>query len=164
MWLLRSGRPPAVAAELAGVGKRTVERWLSWYRRSGLKEVLKRVPGHGAPGSACRLGGEQLEELVARAGEGQFRTYSEARDWVEEEWGVSYEYKGTYALLARLSVRPKVPRPAAQKADPRCAGGVDKGGLTVALAEAGLRSGEEVYTSDEMRLGLRGGGAAGVGA
>jgi transposase len=118
LWLLRSGRPPAVAAELAGVGKRTVERWLSWYRRGGLKEVLKRVPGHGAPGSACRLGGEQLEELVVRAGEGQFRTYSEARDWVEEEWGVSYEYKGMYALLARLSVRPKVPRPAAQKADP----------------------------------------------
>ena len=26
----------------------------------------------------------------------------------------------------------------------------------MALAEAGLRSGEEVYTSDEMRLGLRG--------
>jgi hypothetical protein len=33
---------------------------------------------------------------------------------------------------------------------------VEKGGLTVALAEAGLRSGDEVYTSDEMRLGLRG--------
>jgi transposase len=33
---------------------------------------------------------------------------------------------------------------------------VEKGGLTVALAEAGLRSGDEVYASDEMRLGLRG--------
>ncbi len=33
---------------------------------------------------------------------------------------------------------------------------MEKGGLTVALAEAGLRSGDEVYTSDEMRLGLRG--------
>ena len=60
-----------------------------------------------------------MGELVRRAGEGQFRTYSEARDWVEHEWGVSYEYKGMYALLARLSVRPKVPRPAAEKADPK---------------------------------------------
>ena len=117
LWLVRSGRPPTEAAELlAGVGKRTLERWLSWYRRGGVEEVLKRVPGHGAPGSACRLGGQQLEELVRHAGEGQFRTYVEARDWVEGEGGVSYEYKGMYALLRRLSVRPKVPRPAAEKA------------------------------------------------
>src|SRR5215207_2607641 len=54
LWLVRSGRPPAAAAELAGVGKRTLERWLSWYRRGGVEEVLKRVPGHGAPGSTCR--------------------------------------------------------------------------------------------------------------
>ena len=33
---------------------------------------------------------------------------------------------------------------------------MEKGGLTVALAEAGLRSGEGIYASDEMRLGLRG--------
>ncbi len=128
LWLLRSGRSPAAAAELAGVGKRTLERWLSWYRRGGLEEVLKRVPGHGAPGSACRLGEEQLQELVKRAGRGQFRTYVEARDWVESEWGVSYEYKGMYALLARLSVHPKVPRPAAEKADPKAQEAWKKGG------------------------------------
>jgi transposase len=100
------------------VSKRTLERWLSWYRRGGVEEVLRRVPGHGAPGSSCRLDGEQLEELVRRAAEGQFGTYVEARDWVEGEWGVTYEYKGMYALLRRLSVRPKVPRPAAEKAAP----------------------------------------------
>jgi hypothetical protein len=33
---------------------------------------------------------------------------------------------------------------------------VEKGGLAVALAEAGLCLGDEVYASDEMRLGLRG--------
>jgi transposase len=59
-----------------------------------------------------------LTELVERAGQGRFRTYLEARDWVQSEWGVGYEYKGMYALLRRLSVRPKVPRPAAEKADP----------------------------------------------
>lgn len=118
LWLVRSGRPLTEAAELAGVSKRTLERWLSWYRRGGVEEVLRRVPGHGAPGSSCRLDGEQLEELVRRVAEGQFRTYVEARDWVEGEWGVTYEYKGMYALLRRLSVRPKVPRPAAEKAAP----------------------------------------------
>jgi transposase len=114
---LRSGRPPAVAAELAGVGKRTVERWLSWYRRGGLEEVLKRVPGHGAPGSTCWLGGQQLEELVARAGEGAV-SYLRRSPGLGGGRVVSYEYKGMYGVLARLSVRPKVPRPAAQKANP----------------------------------------------
>ncbi len=33
---------------------------------------------------------------------------------------------------------------------------MEKGGLTVALAQAGLCLGDEVYASDEMRLGLRG--------
>ena len=33
---------------------------------------------------------------------------------------------------------------------------MEKGGLTRALADAGLRSDDEVYASDEMRLGLRG--------
>ncbi len=32
--------------------------------------------------------------------------------------GVEYRYKGMYAVLARLRVRPKVPRPAAEKAEP----------------------------------------------
>ena len=69
-------------------------------------------------GNECRLSEHQQRELVERAGRGEFRTYEEARRWVEKEWGVEYRYKGMYAMLARLGVRPKVPRPAAEKADP----------------------------------------------
>ena len=80
--------------------------------------MLSRVPGHGAVGSECRLSEHQRELLVERASLGEFRTYDEARRGVEEEWGVRYRYKGMYALLARLWVHPKVPRAAAEKADP----------------------------------------------
>ncbi len=69
-------------------------------------------------GKECRLSERQQQELVERAGRGEFRTYEEARRWVEKEWGVEYRYKGIYAVLARLGVRPKVPRSAAQRADP----------------------------------------------
>ena len=42
LWLVRSSRPPAEAAELAGVGKRTLERWLSWYRQgAGLRRCWR---------------------------------------------------------------------------------------------------------------------------
>jgi transposase len=119
LWLVRQGESVSSAAESMGVGRRTLTRWLLWYREEGgLEEVLSRVPGHGALGNECRLSEHQQGELVERAGHGEFRTYEEARRWVEQEWGVEYRYKGMYAVLARLGVRPKVPRPAAEKADP----------------------------------------------
>ena len=120
LWLVRQGESVSSAAESMGVGRRTLTRWLSWYREGGLEEVLSRVPGHGALGNECWLSGHQQRELVERAGRGEFRTYEEARRWVEKEWGVEYRYKGMYAMLARFEgVRPKVPRPAAEKADPK---------------------------------------------
>ncbi len=118
LWSVRRGESVGDAAKTAGVGRRTLTRWLSWYRQGGLREVLSRVPGHGAPGSECRLSERQRTELLGRVGRGEFRTYEEARRWVREKWGVEYRYKGMYALLARMGVRPKVPRPAAEKADP----------------------------------------------
>ena len=118
LWLLRRGESVTRAAEAAGVGRRTLTRWLSWYREGGLGEVLSRVPGHGAAGNECRLSEHQQRRLLERAGRGEFRTYEEARRWVEQEYGVRYRYKGMYALLARMGVRPKVPRPAAEKAAP----------------------------------------------
>lgn len=129
LWLVRRGESVGEAARGAGVGRRTLTRWLSWYREGGLEEVLSRVPGHGAAGSECRLSERQRERLLERAGRGEFRTYEQARRWVEEEWGVEYRYKGMYALLARMGVRPKeVPRPAAEKADPEAREAWKKGG------------------------------------
>lgn len=118
LWSVCCGTPAQEAAREAGVGRRTVTRWLDWYRQGGLDAVLRRVPGHGARGPACRLSREQQERLLARCGEGTFRTYEEARRWVEREYGICYGYHGMYALLARLEVHPKVPRPTAAKGDP----------------------------------------------
>ena len=118
LWLVRRGESVSAAAQSMGIGRRTLTRWLSWYREGGLEGVLSRVAGHGALGNECRLSEHQQQELVERAGRGEFRAYEEARRWVEKEWGIEYPYKGMYALLARLGVRPKVPRPTAEKADP----------------------------------------------
>lgn len=117
-WLVRRGEPPREAARLAGVGQRSLERWLGWYRRGGLEATLCRVPGHGARGQPARLSPEQQQVLVEQAAHGACRTYHEARAWVEQTYGVVYRYKGMLTLLARLEVHPKVPRPQAVKADP----------------------------------------------
>ena len=118
LWLVRLGQGVAPAAEQAGVGPRTLERWLGWYREGGLDRVLERVPGHGAKGATGKLTAEQVGRLAERAGGGEFRTYGEAAEWVRSEYGVGYSYNGIWSLLARLEIRPKVPRPAAEKADP----------------------------------------------
>ena len=75
------------------------------------------MPGHGAVGQPHRLSAAQQKELLAHVGCGEFRTYEEARAWVEAEYGVGYRPGGFYTALHRLGVRPKVPRPVAEKAD-----------------------------------------------
>jgi transposase-like protein len=43
--LVRQGMPVTGAARTVGVGRRTLTRWLDWYREGGLPTVLARVPG-----------------------------------------------------------------------------------------------------------------------
>ncbi len=128
LWLVRCGQSATSAAATAGVGRRTLTRWLGWYRQDGLAAVLTRVPGHGAPGRVGRLTADQLATLRAESATGQFHTYDEARQWVEQQWGVTYSYQGIYAVLARLEVHPKVPRPAAERADSATQAAWQKGG------------------------------------
>ncbi len=118
LWRVRMGDRAADAGRAMGVGNRTVERWLAWYRVGGLEDVLRRVPGHGAVGQPHWLTTEQQSVLVAECATGAFRTYDEARAWVEAEYGVGYTSGGMATALRRLGVRPKVPRPLAEKADP----------------------------------------------
>jgi transposase len=128
LWLVQSGRGVSEAARLAGVSQRSLERWLGWYRHGGVDAVLRRVPGHGARGQASRLTPEQQQTLVSQTATGAFRTYHEARAWVEQTFGVAYTYNGMFTLLARLDVHPKVPRPQAAKADPAVQAAWKKGG------------------------------------
>lgn len=129
LWLLRRGVTEAETARVVGVGRRTVVRWLGWYRAGGLREVVERLPGHGAPGGTRWLTEEQCGGLVAHASTGAFHTYEDARRWVLQEYGVEYRYKGMYGVLARLGVHPEAPRPRAAKADPDAQEAWKKGGL-----------------------------------
>jgi transposase len=117
LWRVREGDRIPDAGRMVGVGSRTVDRWLGWYRTGGLREVLRRVPGHGAVGQPHRLTPGEQAELLAHVGRGEFRTYEAARAWVEATYGVVYRPGGFYTSLHRLGVRPKVPRPVAEKAD-----------------------------------------------
>jgi transposase len=116
LWLLRAGRPVRAVAAVLGVHERTVQRWLSWYRDGGLAAVrAHRQAGTGQPSF---LTADQQQHLREQAARGAFRTAAEASQWVETQFGVAYRPGGMYALLGRLRIRPKVPRPVNPKADP----------------------------------------------
>jgi transposase len=100
-WLLQRGYPIGEVGKEVEVDYRTIQRWISWYRVGGIDSVIKRTPGHGAPGRPSRLLPEQVKSLVEKAARGEFVTVWEAVDWVEQQFGVTYTYTGMHALLSR---------------------------------------------------------------
>jgi len=126
LWLLRGGRPVWAVAALVGVHERTVQRWLSWYRAGGLPAVrAHRQAGRGQPSF---LTADQQVQVREQAATGAFRTAAEAQQWVADHFGVAYRPGGMYALLGRLRIHPKVPRPVNPKADQAAQAAWKKGG------------------------------------
>ncbi len=126
LWLLRSGRSVREVAALVGVHERSVQRWVGWYRDGGVAGVrAHRQAGKGQP---AFLTAEQQAQLGEQAATGAFRTAADAQRWVEAQFGVSYRPGGMYALLGRLRIHPKVPRPVNPKADPVAQAAWKKGG------------------------------------
>ena len=116
LWLVRRGQRLAEVAPVVGVHPRTVQRWVRWYREGGLAAVRTRK--RGGRGQAPWLSPEQQAAVLEQAATGAFHTAAEARQWIREQFQVSYRPKGIYRLLGRLGCRPKVPRPIHEKADP----------------------------------------------
>jgi len=119
LWHLRLGKQIREMSELIGTDERVIQRWVAWYRKGGLSEVLRRVSGHGTVGSAPYLNEIQQKALVARVKLGDFRTVWDVIAWVEARWGVRYSYEGMRSVMKRNQCVLKVPRPQSEKANPQ---------------------------------------------
>jgi transposase len=126
LWLLREGRSVDETADTVGVHRRTVDRWVAWYRAGGLAGVLAhRQGGHGQP---RKLTPDQEARLRQAVATGRFRSAAEVGNWIATTWSVSYRPGGLETLLRRLGAAPKVPRPRHEKADPVAQAAWQKGG------------------------------------
>ena len=115
-------------AELTGTDERVIQRWVAWYRASGLPEVLRRVTGHGTVGAPAYLNAIQQKALVARVKSGDFRTVWDVVAWVEARWRIVYSYEGMRSVMKRNGCVLKVPRPQSEKANPQLQENWQKGG------------------------------------
>jgi transposase len=116
LWLLRRGWRVDDVADAVGAGRRTVERWIDWYRTGGLDGLLAhRQGGHGRP---AWLTAEQQERAATEVATGRFRTAAEVGAWIAATFGAAYRPGGVASVLGRLRCHPKVPRPLHEKADP----------------------------------------------
>jgi len=126
LWLVRSGRSVRAAARQVDAAERTVGVWLRWYRSEGLAGVCRhRQAGTGKP---ARLNGEQQTALRQHLESGAVYTAQDAITWVQHQYQVTYQPKGMYSLLHRLTARPKVPRPHNPKSTPDQQAAWKKGG------------------------------------
>ena len=115
LWLLRWGWRVGMVAEVMGTHYRSVQRWVAWYREGGLSEVGRHRMGGQGP--QPWLSPEAEIQVSAAVAPGRFRTAWEIRDWIAQQYGVSYTLGGVYSMLQRLKCSPKVPCPVHAKAD-----------------------------------------------
>ena len=116
LYLLASGqaRRRAQAAQLLGVERNTIGRWLTRYAQGGLETLLDiYIP----TGKTPALTPAQLAQLQQRLAQPEgFASYGEIQQWIATTLGVQMGYHAMHTLVHdKLRARPKVARPSHEK-------------------------------------------------
>lgn len=153
--LLRQGSPVTEVMRILDISRRSICRWVSWYKNGGIEEILAHKQGAGG-GRPCLLDAQQQGTLWAEVASGYFRTAGQIREWIAERFDVTYATQSIYGLLRHLGCVSKVPRPRHEKADVQAQKHWKGEGMKNALIESGMSSGDTFFFSDEARIGLHG--------
>lgn len=113
--LLKSGRcsSQVQAGELPGLSSRSSQRLWQQYRKGGLKALLT----YPYRGTACRLTEEQRDQLNAHLAADGVQCLHEARDYIQQHFGIHYSNGGLHKLFERMKVKKKTGRPANYRKD-----------------------------------------------
>lgn len=113
--LLDDGMSCAAIARALLLDDDTIRTWHRLYQEQGIKGLESF--NHG--GSACRLGEAQQARLLAWVSATLPRTTREVGAWIEGQFGITYEGRsGLIALLHRLGLEHRKPKPISRKLDP----------------------------------------------
>jgi transposase len=116
LYLLASGQAHTrqEVAQLLGVHRNTIGRWLSLYAAGGLDALMATYVPAGKPVSLAPAVLASLEQALRRpAG---FASYEALRQWVRQTHGVEVKYKTLYTMVrTRFKAKLKVARPSHTK-------------------------------------------------
>lgn len=116
LYLFASGQVTQrqTAAQLLGLDRNTVGRWLRTYEAAGLVGLLQVTP---PPGAVPALSAAQQAHLRAALADPQgFASYGEVQEWLRDSFGVEMAYQATHKLVRyKLGATLKVVRPTHQK-------------------------------------------------
>jgi len=123
LYLLKSGSSQSITevAELLGVHRITVQRWLKQYKDGGLSSLLKLRRSTGRPRV---IPSEVIAGISTKISEEscEFKSYKEIAKWVEDNYQVSVKYQTLHKqLYYRMKAKLKVPRRLSNKKDPAAA-------------------------------------------
>jgi transposase len=128
LWLVRTGYNVQKSCQISGIGERSGQRYLDWYRQGGIAEVVRRQHGGHAP--RCGFLTEAQKVALSEHSEaGTVKTVWDAIEWVKDKYGIEYSYEGMRGVLKRLRLNKKVPRPQHEKSDENAQTAWKKGGL-----------------------------------
>lgn len=113
--LLKSGKcaTQTQAGELVGLRPRSSQRLWQQYREGGLQALLN----YPYQGTCCRLTEKQREKLSAYLAKDQVQLLHEARDYIQQQYGVRYSMGGLHKLFERMKVKKKTGRPTNYRKD-----------------------------------------------
>ena len=116
LYLLASGQAHSrqEVAQLLGLSRNTIGRWLATYEAGGLATLLEiYVPAGKAPSLAPPVLSSLEQALHQPTG---FASYKELQQWLAQTHGVEVKYKTLYSLVRkRFQTKLKVPRPSHTK-------------------------------------------------
>lgn len=97
-------------AQYLGVGKRTLEKWLSIYKQEGLEGIVLVKPRRKGSSVITEEIHDALEQRV-HSQEATFLGYRDVHQWVQEEYGIqiSYFWLRRY-LIGRFGTKVKSTR------------------------------------------------------
>lgn len=104
-------------ANLTGKHRTTVSRWLSQYRKEGLKGLLTEGK---STGRTSKIPAEVEEKLKKELQEEEgFSSYKEVQMWLKAVEGIEMSYSRVHHLVHyKLKAKLKVPRPVHIKQEP----------------------------------------------
>lgn len=145
----------AEVADICGIARGHLFRWIAAVRQGGIEALLTRAPLGPRPGPPRGLAPETHAELIRRLEAGEFITVEDARRWLEARDGVMRPYNTVWSWLKKAKGVLLRPRPAHSKKDPAAAGKF-KEELVQKLEAMELPAGSKVrlWMMDEARFGL----------